>query len=395
MELNDRRSLTFYSFTRLQETYSLLKHLWQIPPSYTTLFKEEDDEEEDYGEDEIGVKYSFAKGKEKDTEKKSYFVNVEGSKKAVGLAEKSRNDTREIAEELDRQGQRLNRIEARVDGIQSNLDVGDRHIRGLKSPVGAIINLVTPNNPKARQNPNIIKREQISYQAWAQNQNVHLDVLLKLPDGSLVDCALFFEKTHFCIKEKATKQPIPKHTWAYNQMKFLVVRARPFHLDVRFCNTNNPTFRLRLMSSKIQAIVNELVLRAAEVRREKEERDIVKVLFEPNGRRFDYGSYFLTLEVIKGRDGQEICVERRGGLGFAGMLSDDVDDDTKKNMTEAEENLEHVYLLAKQTNQNASKIGATLDKQNKQIVRITQKSECAHSRLKDQNRSVEFIHRKL
>ena len=58
------------------------------------------------------------------------------------------------------------------------------------------------------------------------------------------------------------------------------------------------------------------------------------VLFEPNARRFDYGSYYLTLEVVRRRDGREVVVQRKQ-VGTAALLSDDVADGTKQKVTEA------------------------------------------------------------
>ena len=156
LRLKDGRSLKFYSFatvfflfsfflslptsnpsllfshhpSQIQETYAVLKHLWEIPPSYMTLSPIEEEEEEEE-EDEIGVKRRRGWGQGRGGEKKSYFVNVEQSKEAVELAMGSREQTGEILVELDRQGERLDRIEGLVGTIHLNLDRGERHIRFL------------------------------------------------------------------------------------------------------------------------------------------------------------------------------------------------------------------------------------------------------------------------
>ena len=162
-----------------------------------------------------------------------------------------------------------------------------------------------------------------------------------------LSCPSFSPSPNNPLSPQATDRVMPQCAWEYSQIKFLVMRARPLHMDVRF-RDNSPRFRWvffffffffffyfylllfsfltsplppppythtiptpppfsfthqiifkRLMASRIQAITNELVLRAAEARKAK--GDTPRVLFEPNARRFDYGSYFLTIEVIRMR----------------------------------------------------------------------------------------------
>ena len=134
--------------------------------------------------------------------KKSYSVNVDGSKKAVKLAESSRDKGIDILVELDSQSERLDRIEGTVDNIHANLDRGDRHLRfcfcfvlffflfllccscliplamflilffrGIASAGGACRNLVT-RNKTARHNPKVMMREQIAQQRWAEDFKV-------------------------------------------------------------------------------------------------------------------------------------------------------------------------------------------------------------------------------
>jgi len=386
VELKDGKVYKFYSFMKIQETYAVLRHLWEIPPSYVVLDNEE--------EDEIGVKNDGGLGnifgdKPKDG-KKSYHVKVDESKKAVKLAEKSRDKGIDILVELDSQQERLDRIEGTVDNIHHNLDRGDRHLRGIGSVGGACANLVT-RNKSARHNPKIQKRESIAQQRWAEDfKNVHLEVLLKQSDDTLVNCTLFFGPTQFLVKEKATDRTMPQCAWEYAQIKFLVMRARPLHLDVRF-RDNSPRFRM--MASRIQAITNELVLRSNSAKKRKNEEP-ARVLFEPNSRRFDYGSYFLTLEVIRLRDGTTQIVAKKA-TGTAALLSDEVDDTTKRKVEQAEANMKQVHGIAEDLEKIGKTMGETLDDQNKQIDRIHNKTTRAKDRVENQNRAVQDINRDL
>ena len=108
-----------------------------------------------------------------------------------------------------------------------------------------------------------------------------------------------------------------------------------------------------MMTSHVQAIANELFLRCSDAAKKKQffegggggekgkgkEGGVgVRVLFEPNARPFDFGSYFLTLEVVsgekEGEDGKRKVVARKNA-GMASLLGEEIDDETKRNVRKA------------------------------------------------------------
>ena len=61
-----------------------------------------------------------------------------------------------------------------------------------------------------------------------------------------------------CIDINSGKPLQPEYVWSYNDVESVVMRSRPEHADIRF---KPPRNRFRLMSSYLQAMTNELVLR--------------------------------------------------------------------------------------------------------------------------------------
>jgi len=169
-------------------------------------------------------------------------------------------------------------------------------------------------------------------------------------------------------------------------VKYIVMRARPLHLDVRF-KDNSPRFRL--MTSNIQAVTNELCIRCS-MRENKP-----SVLFEPNARPFDFNSYYLTLEVMVGKDGSGNRFVARKAVGTADLLSEQVDDETKKKVRQAEANMEKVYDLSCDLEKIGTTMESTIAAQTDQIGRIAEKTQSANQRVASQNQQVKKINRDL
>ena len=385
--LRDGRVAKFHSFMKVDETLLVLNHIWKYPPSYIRLETEDIEEEED----EIGVRTGGVSQSLNpfggDGGKKSLYVNVDGSKRAVRLANEAKDKGVEILAELDRQAEQLDRMESTVDNIHANLDKGERHLRGIGSAGGAMKNLVTLDRTK-NNNPKFIQREYLAHQKWMDDfQSIQLEILLKLLNDQFVEAFLCFAKDRFFVKEKASNKTIAQCIWDYQLVKCVVLRARPLHLDVRFCDA---TPRFRLMSSNIQAITNEICIRCAMA-----DRKAPMVYFEPNARPFDYNSYFLTLEVMGGKDGGATKYVARKAVTTADLLSDQVDDDTKRKVRKAEENMEKVHSLACDLERIGDVMGETITDQTRQLERIGEKTQSANQRVASQNQQVKRINRDL
>ena len=203
-------------------------------------------------------------------QKKSLHVNVDGSKRAVRLGHEAKDKAIDVLVELDRymnchekklllardvvhrwhnsfhfpnrQEEQLDRIETTIDNVHANLDKGDRLIRGISSVGGATKNLVTLDKTK-NNNPKYVKREHMAQQKWKkEGKPIELDILLKLQGNDYAEALLSFGKEKFFVKDKASGKRIAGHAWTYDMVKYIVMRARPLHMDVRFAD-NSPRFR--------------------------------------------------------------------------------------------------------------------------------------------------------
>mmetsp|Transcript_16941 Transcript_16941/g.26404 ORF Transcript_16941/g.26404 Transcript_16941/m.26404 type:complete len:465 (-) Transcript_16941:101-1495(-) len=412
--LKDGRVFKFNSFFNVQEVLNILQHIWKYPPSYLQLDAEDE-------EDEIGVSKDGGRGggiwgsltssssssmnpfASDPDGKKSYYVNVAGSERALDLAETSRDRGIEILNDLDAQGERLDRMEASIDSINKNLDRGDRHIRGIDSASGAVLNLVTRD--KTKKNAKVVAREHRAKDKWGELmvQGIELEILLKLQSDDLVEAVLCFQRDKVSVKDMASKRTISQCIWRYTDFKYIILRARPLHVDLRFWDNRT---RFRMMTSHVQAITNELFLRCTDAVKKKqflsegEEKGggPVRVLFEPNARPFDFGSYFLTLEVVSGgKEGEEEGkrVVARKNAGMVSLLGDNVDDETKKNVRRAETNFDQIYDRAIDLEKIGEVMEGTLVDQTEQTIRISEKTTRANERMKDQNEKVQAITRDL
>eukprot|EP00211_Chloroparvula_japonica_P002989 CAMPEP_0119125374 /NCGR_PEP_ID=MMETSP1310-20130426/4671_1 /TAXON_ID=464262 /ORGANISM="Genus nov. species nov., Strain RCC2339" /LENGTH=505 /DNA_ID=CAMNT_0007115435 /DNA_START=145 /DNA_END=1662 /DNA_ORIENTATION=- len=386
----------FHSFMRVDETLIVLRQVWRNPPSYVRLDDDEDDEE-----DEIGVAKSSKSawgggggettlnrakqggaGGQSEKKKKKLKVNVDGSKRAVRLGHEARAEAVEILAELDRQGEKLDKIEETMDRIHANLDRSERLVRGITSVGGATANLVTLDNTKNRKIPEAILREHAARMEWQNDERApQLEILLKLQSEAYVEAYIVFKGDKFAIKEKASGKYIAQHAWTYDMVKYLVLRARPLHLDVRF---RDQSPRLRLMACCVQAVVNELYLRTLSRRKD------ILVLFEPNIKPFDYGSYALALHLVPSTKDNPggATYKAHKQVGTADLLSDDVSEDTKRDVREAEKNMEEVYDLAC----DLEKIGEIMEKNlvdtTEQMKRIDKKTKAETQRVQGLNTQV-------
>lgn len=81
----------------------------------------------------------------------------------------------------------------------------------------------------------------------------------------------FGEKKFWCVS-MVTGKKLKNMEYVYSVVGAVVMRARHQHLDIRF---NDGTERFRCMSSFVQGITNELVIKAPHI----------GVVFEPGTKR--------------------------------------------------------------------------------------------------------------
>jgi hypothetical protein len=243
-------------------------------------------------------------------------------------------------EELERQRRQLDRIEHNAENIHHNLDRGERMIRGLESVGGGLKNTFTRDKTKKQFRQYDEKDHRRDWQSL-KNRNVDVAILLKKEDDSLVNVRLTLENECFHVKDEDGNK-IKGFSWSYDMVGEVVLRARPQHVDVRF---KDKTPRFRMMTAHVQAVVNEIVIRARALSL------TLKVVFEPNAKPFQYGTYRLALSgsSLTGKAGE---LGEGGDAAAAGfirpkikaseLLSQTADDETRRALDLQDRHLDQI-----------------------------------------------------
>jgi len=126
--------------------------------------------------------------------------------------------------------------------------------------------------------------------AGSQEAEVFYDVpiLYKHPNCDLEPAILRFgDKEFFCARyptgDSKELIEIGASRYKYPSIYSCVIRVRPLHIDIRFIDEKE-TPRLRMVSSHLQMIANEVELRTG---------GRAKIVFEPGTRKFEYGDDWL------------------------------------------------------------------------------------------------------
>jgi hypothetical protein len=270
-------------------------------------------------------------------------------------------------EELALQAETLDRIERDIENINANLDRGDRYVRAMES-VGGVLKNAFSKEQKRGPAPS---PKDHTITLTRQPKVVDIDILLKNPDDSMTPCLLQLQEDCFVCINAITKRAERGLSWRYEHVLMVIMRARPLHMDIRF---QEPTPRFRLMSSYLQAITNELVLRTGP--------NQAKVIFEPSVKRFQFGSFKVSDATAIGR-GRNADANGGGGGGGSGfrpnhikasdLLSNNASSEVRAAVDQQEEDLHAISNVLDDLGAIANGMSSTLDDQIRQIDRITKK----------------------
>jgi len=296
---------------------------------------------------------------------------VNTGENALRLAYETREIGIDTIEELERQAEQIDRIERGVENIHSNLDKGDRMIRGIEGLGGHFLNQVTTQ--KKREMPTFQERKI----EWAKKRPQKLDIpiLEKLSNDSLTPGILRFEDSQFSALTENSRAQKGK-VWSYSSVKEIVIRSRPLHLDIRFGKD-----RFRLASSLIQAIVNEFYFRV----------DVCSIIFETGIKKFDYGSDVIVAVSTSRNE----LTGSAGGAYFgvkkdtADLLSDNVGEDVKQALRQQDRNVDQIRYLVGEMGNMGIAMGTELERQNEQLGRVTGRVDQASERLHNANNRIE------
>jgi hypothetical protein len=281
----------------------------------------------------------------------------------------------QTAETITRQGEQLNRIGTKIDGIENSLDRAHHLLRGVESCRYYVFGTQKNKNAPAREQA--LKNKTASAAPGAPPA-IELDILFKKQDDSVLPCIMILDTTTFsCIDPRNGKLMDKNTQWKYDQIEQLIMRARHEHMDVRFKGSGPPKERrLRLMSSYLQVLTNQLWARAT-----KAGNASIKIEFEPLVRKFDYKDERVLIVPPSSRE------TAAGGAGgfvrntpkVSSMLSDS-SAQTQQDMDYVENNLDQVLELTKGMNRRGQEMNDQLGHQNEVLVSHGQRVDNARQR---------------
>eukprot|EP00013_Stygamoeba_regulata_P007825 CAMPEP_0177678028 /NCGR_PEP_ID=MMETSP0447-20121125/28769_1 /TAXON_ID=0 /ORGANISM="Stygamoeba regulata, Strain BSH-02190019" /LENGTH=547 /DNA_ID=CAMNT_0019186961 /DNA_START=102 /DNA_END=1746 /DNA_ORIENTATION=- len=445
IDLNDDRTLVFAAFRHFEETLLVLTHLWKNPPSYARIsdarpgewdlgYMDRRDEAEmrqaarcasrggygggagpstggaagggrpgaaapppipaPYGSGSYGSSGGYGGGGSGSedsgffsslTQERRTKVDLDTSKNALRIALDTREMGADTLEELERQRRQLDRIEHNVENIHHNLDRGERMIRGLESVGGGLKNTFTRDKTKKNYRQ---YDEKDHHRDWQnrKNRNVDIVILLKRDDDSFASVRLTLENESFHVKDEDGNK-VKGLSWSYDMVDEVVLRARPQHVDVRF---KDKTPRFRMMSAHVQAIVNELVIRARAL------GETPKVLFEPNAKQFHYGTYRLALSGSSmskaGGEGAEGGATDAASAGFirpkikaSELLSQNADAETRRALDMQDQHLDQIIDVVDDIHHMGVVMKEEIVDSTEQIDRINRRVDHANVRVHKSN----------
>lgn len=377
------------SLMRRDETFMVLQHLWKNPLSYVQLAAEQELPPETSGgsnggfggfggfgglggdgtKNTFGSPFEVGLGGYDQIQNQLAKADTQASKDALRIALEARDIGVSTLEDLEQQAKIIDNIENDIEQINANLDRGDRYIRGIETFGGAMKNALT--NAKVAAT-NVHKHDRtLSLDRTAPT--VDEPILYKNPDDSFTAAILRLgEEEIECITEDGIRT-IRK--FPYDEIVNIVMRARHLHVDIRFKSPNNP--RLRFMSSHLQTITNEIVMRT--------EPGQILVAFEPGTTVFEYGSFKIA-DKISGKDKLE---STGGGFGRRGagpsLLTQVASKEVREEIASQERDLDLLENIVGDLGAIANTMGKEIDRQSEQLDRISGKAHETNVRINRTN----------
>ncbi|GAM24446.1 hypothetical protein SAMD00019534_076210, partial [Acytostelium subglobosum LB1] len=302
-------------------------------------------------------------------------VDTESTRQALRIALETRETGISTMHEMSHQAEMIDQIEYNVENIHGNLDKSERLLKGIESFGGAISNAMSKEKVPDRQPYQSVDR---SLKVRPRDEpSVEIDILEKLPNDYVQPAFIQISNDKFVILD-SNRKPTPTGMYAYDQVEFLVVRARHFHLDIRFLDKS----RFRFASSYIQNIITEIVLRAnGKVGRSP------KVIFEPGVTPFAYGDPTIRF-VPSGGSRQQPLFGRPSHLGVSNFAKN-APDEVRNALIEQDKDLDEISALLGDIHGIAKTIGYEADRQSEQLDRVTTRVDYANDRLKSNNQRIQ------
>jgi len=209
-----------------------------------------------------------------------------------------------------------------------------------------------------------------------------IEILCKLPNDSLVEAVLILGEDIKCVNPDNYKLLSPEYQYKYTDIAMLVMRARPEHCDIRF----NSKKRFRLMSSYLQIITNEIILRAKDLKIE------IEVIFEGD-KSFDYDHVSISKQppITRQQAGKFTGFFRKENQINTSDLLVYADEETKLAMKKVDANLDEMANVLGHIEGIANTTTMELDRQSEQIDKISQRADEANAKFKNTNLRIDRV----
>jgi hypothetical protein len=383
----DGSKVNIGGFVHLDEAFQLISYVWQNPPTYVSFAQQqqqlfESDSRKSARPGSSQVQEQIDQGPQ---------VDVETSKRALALANEIYQTSSESLVELAQQGETLDRIESNLNNIHYNLDKSDKLLRGIESLPAYIGNSL--KKKKRPPPPAPVKNDHSINIKKAPTPPMDIEILCKNKDDSFSQALLRLYDTEFSCIDPDTGRLLPRtQTWKYTEIESVVMRARHQHMDIRF---RGGLDRFRLMSSYLQVITNEIVLRLQESQGDAQQPVTIKVQFEAGVKQFEYGDPRISVQPTRVRDGGQ-----GGGPGFyrkdAGksasqLLSNNASQKVREDLDMTDQHLDEISRLVDGVGDMAVTMNDTLGRQQIQIERIEVLSDDANARIQKSNRRIDKL----
>eukprot|EP01125_Pyxidicula_operculata_P009253 TRINITY_DN3057_c0_g1_i1.p1 TRINITY_DN3057_c0_g1~~TRINITY_DN3057_c0_g1_i1.p1 ORF type:complete len:532 (+),score=145.78 TRINITY_DN3057_c0_g1_i1:41-1636(+) len=416
---------SFWSSQAYSEALALIRYLWQNPPSYVSVSAMIEDEEkkklaakeeekkreiekqqqlqqpglvEDtnpFGGKIIGTSSWDVDDSWSQNNRSSYStstsvsspssgtqatatveVDTSAAKRALAIAREAQQLGTDTLKTLAEQAEQIDRIEQNVENIHDNLDKGERLIRGMESLPAYIGNALSK---KRKQRVIQAAKDRSIAIKKGKAPTMDVEILCKLPDDSLVEAVLCLGESGFTCVDPNTEELIrPFHTYSYDDIEKIVMRARAEHCDVRFKQSSGKD-RFRMMSSYIQIITNEILLRTKEGQ--------VQVQFEPGSTVFEYDHPRISVQPTTTRKtAGGGFVRKEAQIKTSSLLTENASQETRDALDEVDKDLDDIADVLGNLGNIATTMGGEIDRQNEQLNRINNRVDQANDRIQGDNK---------
>ncbi|BFU24985.1 hypothetical protein EHI8A_035720 [Entamoeba histolytica HM-1:IMSS-B] len=214
--------------------------------------------------------------------------DIETAQEALVTAEEMKKIKEENYKLLEQQQRKIAMIDQLLDKTDNYLGEIDDSIKATKSLVYELRLRYT----KTKQVPPPKEEIPVLIEAIKETPPVpvEIQILWKLENDDLVPATMKIFDDHIDIVETtANKKKTLSRSFSIQDVLGLYMRARPLHLQIALNQSGKEKGRIRLCSTCLQFIVNEIYIRYLKIFNKQ-----LSVTFEPNSQVFDYGDLMIT-----------------------------------------------------------------------------------------------------